>query len=320
MIGCAGSPTARQTLGLYDPSVTALEDYQAGRRTVDSLSEELRGELAAEGREVQELELLIGECIPTLLHFFQPGPETWPYQLVDEKLVDLEGRYSESTTAMITFALSALGGRVQDSQLVPSVPQGGDFYVDESSLSVVDRATGRLAQELRREATRGGDETRTRSSVFGKNDPFTLMWVFELLRVRAEQGSRASGVGELVDLDQIRSDLLTAANEVVERALSRPLEPILIANDTDSDFTPVVHSFPLLRTVQLAKLLQQIDRANPPPSFNRVRDHFFNQLYAQISFDEIRDSLVFRGYAAGSSAVSRASGNRSRMCSLGRPC
>jgi choline dehydrogenase len=30
--------------------------------------------------------------------------------------------------------------------------------------------------------------------------------------------------------------------------------------------------------------------------------------------------LVFRGYAAWLSPVSRASGNRSRMCSLGRPC
>jgi hypothetical protein len=255
---------------------------------VDSLTELLRGDLADERREIDELDGLIRESKPVLVDFFFTDRGEWPYRLVDEGQARLTG-YSQSTASMITFALAALGGQLRDSQLIAAQPQIGDFFADETSNRIVTAAVTGLIREL--SATREGGEVRTTSGTFGRNDPFTLYWVLELLGDPLGESQSASDLERQARRSEIRNGLIPAALGVTSEALSNPVKPVLqpLIRDEKPEFIPLPNTLPLLRAVQLAKLLQRQDPGQIL-SFKRVRDHFFTQLHQQISYSEITDS------------------------------
>jgi MoxR-like ATPase len=258
------------------------------RGRVDSLSELLRGDLADERHEINELDGLIRESKPVLVDFFFKDSGEWPYRLVDDSQAKLAG-YSQSTTAMVAFALAALAGHLRDSQLIAAQPQIGDFFADAASNSIVGAAITGLVQELSRTRLKG--EVRTTSGTFGHNDPFTLYWVLELLAGRLDDDLHDSRPDQQALRGEIRDGIIEAALNVALKALVDPSRPVLkrLPRKRKTTFIPVLNTLPLLRALQLGKLLQR-HRPDLILRLDRVRDHFFTQLYQQASYSEIKDS------------------------------
>jgi hypothetical protein len=175
------------------------------------------------------------------VEFFFDDESGWPYDLIAEQPPRRKD-FSQSTTAMVAFALAALSGRIRESQLIAAQPQIGSFFGDHKSDKVVDQAVTGLVRKLH--AGRKDGAIRTTSGTFGYNDPFTLHWILELL-------SNAHLDGSFLD------DVAATGLRVTQGAVDHPGDPVLepMVRDEQETFTPVLHTLPLLRAVQMTKLL-----------------------------------------------------------------
>jgi hypothetical protein len=283
-----------------------------------ALSEYLQGEFVAETNELDDVDRMIDTVLPVFASFFLPGESTWPYQVLDSRPVQLRS-YSTSTTAMIAFSLAAVDARIHRSALVPSLPRSVAGRLDQGTVDKLIKAVAKLVATLhdtsmvRELADQLGaaamvtapdgavrafapqarsawrfeslqDTTLLGSTVWGQNDPFSLMWILELLGSSLADSVSETAAAEVV---AVREALIEAANDVVGRALDQPGLPLL---QVKKDYAAVVHPFPILRAVQLAQLLERLGRGRFGARLARVRDFFFNELYAQLSYSEIRDS------------------------------
>lgn len=270
---------------------------------VDGLERFLRTEAQVKKAQIEDIQSLTNEVLEVFTWSFDEEDDmgTWPYQLVNDEPRDKSLKYSFSTAAMIAFALGLANGRIQQSALAPT---GGRSTGLEKDLG--DRIDTRIGQALdlaiqksrqvrsksKREDPPPRYDALTESTTFGWDDPFTLMWLLDVLRGSKERRRRT-----------FRNLLKTRAWERIDEVLADPSG----SSDTPGKLGRVLqvksdelvpHSFPLLRFLQLGDSLSREDSGVPlgrRPAAAKARDYLFQRIHLQLSESQIPEG----GFDAG---------------------
>ena len=257
--------------------------------------------------DVQELKRshhLIDEVSRTFERFVVD--RRWPYELEENKVVPPPAD-SQSTSAMILFALAAAAGKIKrDSPLLPAGVPGDIVSFKPPAWELFEQAWNYLVEDTTREtAYRWGTNQShvSWSSSFGWDDPFTLAWLFELDRC----ASFTTGV-----VSPLHSALLNRATQRVEDAFvfsngqkdrseglfltwqpasdlpDRQKQAITAAGKSRTGNNSLDHAFPLLRFVHLREALRLAGQ-DLATSEEAVTRSMQARVHEQLSKAEIAD-------------------------------
>ncbi len=246
------------------------------------------------------------------------------YEAQDGKEVEQTFEYSQSTNAMILFALVATAGKA--AATCPLLPGGArePFPFEDKEIDAFRAVWQALVEVTNKNTTdynwpiKGTNGTTFHvsfSGTFGIDDPFTLTWLFELTRTHLF-GEATGGLQ-----DKIKKRALLRAKEVFNINPSN-----FLTWDTDADtpqavrkkltkdnktrergYTSLEHAFPALRFLQLYQGVT--DGESFPPSATHLMEALFDRQLSRADMpnDECDVSeLVFSLEALlmlGSSAI-----------------
>src|SRR5687768_9803654 len=173
----------------------------------------------------------------------------WPYSVSPAK-ANAKQDFSNSTNAMISFALLAATGSSRNSALLPAtrrvhVPGLLDVERRARLRKLVIRSLDTVSKRLSKPA----GKIRLISNTFGVNDPFTITWLVE---VHSILRTSPDGVAFLS-----RTNRLKALVREVFRRVQGPEEVRVLDFPADHSVPPatnpfeVSHPFPLLRVAHL---------------------------------------------------------------------
>lgn len=216
------------------------------------------------------------------------GVKGWPYALANGQQPTEPHTLSQSTVAMILHAMAVAHGVIRNSVLVPAVRTGTGVYRKDADVRQL-LATGLSA--LIAELGAPGDVlldkvSLTTSTTWGPDDPLTLTWLYELLE---------AGVVDDVQAEPYRRAIQHLADKRIMQLINAPRSMPLTPLTTDE--RPVAHPFPVLRSVQLAKVAGVAQF--PFLALSALPDVFLEQLHRELSNSAILDggfdpaSLVF---------------------------
>jgi len=226
----------------------------------DDLSEYLGIDYRDQKAAIREIQSLVAEVVHVFRWSFSGN--TWPYELVSRQSLEPPSNFSFSTTAMIAFALGLVTGRVKESSLVPAVSQIPPSETEEAKAerAALDGLIAKALDELIRQANGVGSNATTPrregfakprvrpaltdSATFGWDDPFTLTWLLEVLHHETQPNWAT-----------FRKALMVHARATVKVVLRKPAAPVLLINPEEI----VLHSFPLLRVIQMGQTLSRMD-------------------------------------------------------------
>jgi ATPase family associated with various cellular activities (AAA) len=228
----------------------------------------------------------------------------FPYEVKRNAPVEKLDGYSQSTNAMILFALATLAGRANKGS--PLLPYGVLNPPEKVSTDSLKSSWTRLQTETsayeKFELGGAGDTKISHiswSSSFGWDDPFTLTWLLELTRSgtfgdtiagfqgRLERRARQR-VGDVFSF-QPGSRLATAALTWQPGSGLKPelLEELKKARKAPHGNTPLEHAFPILRFIHLQIVLEPSAEAVAFPA--ALADFLEGRLRSQLSNVDIVD-------------------------------
>lgn len=247
---------------------------------------------------------LIRDAAPTLL--IQTGNGAYPYEVTERMTPPT--KFSASTNAMVAHCLACIGdmlpggSRLVGFQLLPD----RDRIVNVALRDCAHKAVRRLVDEIQ---LGKDDKSVFSSSAFGQDDPFTIGWVLELL-----DGAVSWNLDcDEKDIESAHRRARSVAIRRVREALKAPGNAVLRLTSTSE--RAVLHPLPLLRTVQLANLLEATTDQSFADLMPEVFEWFLTHLHLQLSRRSIQHSgfdiaeLIFclEGMlAAGHSRVTRS--------------
>ena len=244
---------------------------------MDELDAYLRGPFLADWQELHTVRGIADEALKTLNSFGIDGK--WPYEVAQETTPKPSD--SESTATMILFSAAVAAGKIPSSVLVPFVtPRNQNEMpseVRDLHKRVADSLQPAIEAILLNTETRRGVETFevTTSGTFGPDDPFTLLWLFELLFLFKGAATLQSTYEKVLKVIEPRVSDVFSSPSPASFALKggRALE----------------HMFPVLRVVQLSV---QISRSvgTSGPSHARLVHYLQNRLHLHLSYFSIPDS------------------------------
>lgn len=246
-------------------------------KRLDHLAEYLRTNFLTERDELHRLRDTADEVLATLVRFKDKAQ--FPYELTQDKYA--EPSKSHSTSAMILFSMGVAAGQINSSILVPRVsPRNPDEMPQEVAAVHASVGTNFKADLLQLrtniENSRSTHPFRvSHSNSYGPDDPFTLLWLLELLRPFENDA----------DLGPWYDTVASCAKEKVDNVFNRPDE-IKLALATDE---AVQHLFPILRIVQLNAHLKHV-KGYAPPSHAVLDEYLRNRLHLHISYFSIPNS------------------------------
>jgi MoxR-like ATPase len=219
---------------------------------------------------------LMRDAMPVLS--VQSTQGIYPYAITDGEPLRL-GPGSMSTNSMVAHTIATVGGFLPSTVLAVKRVQA---YADPT-----------LAETIRA-SLRGGLDYLVRriipsptsdrpppgvfdSPTFGKDDPFTLAWLVEVLRLAARQPDLGDPESASKALAMVEKQALTRVTQVLQDPSKPVLEPIRGGE------RPVPHPFPLLRIVQLAYLVGLADEQ----LLSGASAWFSSQLHLQLSLRNI---------------------------------
>jgi hypothetical protein len=268
---------------------------------VDTLDSYLRGEFIHDQSDVDRLTELSTRILRMYVAEGVIDRTTlWPYSLVDSTPVVRQENLSSSTASMILFALAVASGRITSSSLVPAAPLASTVTIESSPQlwQGLDDAVKLGIQLLVDQVATSREPEPLTSRTFGARDPFTLTWFLELLHAfdtAADAPAEWTGVRKTVE---------EIARKRVDDVLANPDRPALTygerpANTPSTRRRPVdsrpgspaegfiEHAFPILRIVQLDRLLgeRQIDSRT---DLQRVRRWLTDRVHLHLSLSALR--------------------------------
>jgi hypothetical protein len=235
--------------------------------------------------------------------------DQFPYEAKRNQVIAKSESYSQSTNAMILFALAAVTGGVRlDSPLIPLTVRLASESLPESALLVFRKAWQRLQKETElyaqyRFTPPGKPESChiSWSSSFGWDDPFTLTWLWELMRSNAfgdttaaladdlKKRARERAVSALSSPYSADRDESTSLSWQPDQALSDGKKKELKdALKSSRGSVALEHSFPVLRFVHLSRTLET--HGGVPATVPAATSQFLEaRLRAQLSSVQIPD-------------------------------
>ena len=195
----------------------------------------------------------------------------WPY-LIDEQstVAAASAKGSSSTISMILYSLGVALGGVRDNVLAPALLTPDIDAEDNdgtagSAQNVFNKASQKCFEAFQSEIKAG----QLTSGTWGTNDPFTLTWLLAL----------SLGTGPQRELVQL-------ANKRTIDSLADPRRPVL---ETGGSATPLAHTWPVLRSIQLAMMIRNIPGTTIIPT-EEAKDWLHEQLHLNLSNAEIREA------------------------------
>ena len=242
-----------------------------------------RGDTPGEARvmtdrdDLYTIRKIMQDAMPIL--FVQSSNGIYPYVVADRQDLKLRPT-SMSTNSMVCHTLASVGGLLPATvAAVTRVQAGVEPALDDKIRSCLRNGLGAMVRRIVPDGTSDQPPAGVLdSATFGKDDPFTLTWLVELLRLAAREP-------DLVDsqsAEKARKMVEQVAETRVTRALEDPSTPVLVP--MQSNERPVLHPFPLVRIVQLAHLLGKADEQQLTP----ISAWFYNQMHLQLSLRGIQ--------------------------------
>lgn len=273
----------------------------------DSLKTYLQGDFLNERQEVKRINEIVKAVWPLFLRFSffhtpdakdEAGEEIaagWPYEIKDGEVPKAPEakKFSYSTNAMILFLIGVVLESVEPGVLVPAIslskPESGD---EESSRIILVNGLSQIAQRSN-DRRQPGDGV-VNSSSFGRNDPFTIMWLLELLTSEnyplGNEGNSA--------VREFKSKLSKAAVDRLE-SISQNANLLEWDDTLKDDRLSADHMFPLLRFAQIGRILERNGiEENVKERFGKFKsklfrlllDRFQNRMHKHISQETIASS------------------------------
>jgi len=242
----------------------------------------LESEFQADRIELKQTRQLIERVANSFDQFLVK--DSWPYEVVQDGDLTEPPEYSQSTNAMILFALAAAAGSVhRESLLMPAVDVREPVRFGKR-WEAIQKAWIRLAEETVRRSADAGAVTRSGS--FGNDDPFTMNWILELLRCDdlQERGDAAALHSAVTNRAKDRARTAFAVLPQIASAL--PGAGRLLELDAAKGALASDHAFVVLRYLQLARTVRPKDLRAMEAGLKR---YFENRCYEQLSKNEVGD-------------------------------
>jgi MoxR-like ATPase len=230
------------------------------------------------------------EPIQTVLRVFEDHFEQsirgWPYSVSSEPT---RSGFSNSTNAMISFALLATCGLVRRSVLLPitrpvDVPGAFDDNRRKALRKLIIRSLDTIASVMSRPPRR----VQLVSGTFGINDPFTITWLVEvnaILRAASEDVAFTEKTAQLKALVRDVFRRIPPPTEEI-RVLNLPKDPSVPSATLPFE---VSHPFPLLRIAHLREAARQMG-ITAPARLNWLSEWFTERLRSNLADSVISDS------------------------------
>jgi len=186
---------------------------------------------------------------------------------------------------MILFAMGVAAGNIRSSILLPSVASRNQDDMPPNVRNLhqsVQRDFKNDVVQFRRNIDNDKAPHKTfdvcYSSTYGRDDPFTLLWLLELLRPYEADP----------DLSPWYSQVVSRATARVDDVFAHPGDPTKPMSTNEG----VEHLFPTLRVVQLYKHLLGTRSYSPPSSRAQLEQYLRNRLHLHLSYFAIPNSSM----------------------------
>lgn len=214
---------------------------------------------------------LILDAMPVL--FVQSSQGSYPQVIAHGKPLHL-GSKSLSMNSIVFHTLASVGGLLPETvTAVTRVQADVEPAFDDKIRFCLGKGLGDVVRWIVPDGTSDQPPAGVfDSSTFGRDDPFTLTCLVELLRLAARE--------TLVADSQHVGKALTIVEEVARARVTRTLEDLSVPviEPLATDEHAVLHPFPLVRVIQLAHLLGQDDERQLAPTSSWFSDRFHLQL------------------------------------------
>src|SRR5664280_1596695 len=256
---------------------------RAGRISTRSVDEYLSTDFTDVERRLVRLRSMSQDALHTLVTFAH-SHYRWPYEIRNEAPMHEQNQMSITTTTMILHAMAVALGEIEGSTLAPTVQTSQPLRSLESGdrQRIEDIAQGLRDQLL----SPGGDGTDDRgpltvSKTWGDDDPLTLAWLYEF------GGSREFSSREW---SPVQAKIRAIARLKIAEAVEDLDRPVLKGNLFESHgITAVPHPFPMLRLVQLHRMVPSDPGDIEGHGTSRLQAWFFDQVHRELSQSEIQD-------------------------------
>jgi hypothetical protein len=213
----------------------------------------------------------------------------WPYSVTAET-VRTTRAFSNSTNAMIAFALLATLGQVQRAVLLPltrrvQLPSPLSDERRRLLRKKVLLSLGTLAAQMRKPA----GKVRLESKTFGINDPFTVTWLVEVHSALGHDPDASEFVERAKQLRGLVREIFGRVGKDVGRVRVLDLPDATASPQPPTAAREAQHPFPLLRVAHLREAARQI-RIKPPEDVSRMRHWFAERLRHNLADHLITDS------------------------------
>lgn len=247
---------------------------------MDHLTDYLRGPFISELDELHKVRQTADDALATLDRYNTNAQ--WPYELAqDERWTP---KASHSTSAMIMFSMGVAVGNIRASVLCPTVSWRNqeDMFPEVRDLhrKVQSEYKSNLLKFRRYIESDRGPKNKfevSQSTTYGPDDPFTLLWILEILRPNRRVDPELSRWYEKV---------VTCAAKRVDDVFRNPGDP----RKAMSSDEVVEHLFPTLRVVQLYKHLCGDPAFKPTTSHSQLEEYLRNRLHLHLSYFSIPNS------------------------------
>jgi ATPase family associated with various cellular activities (AAA) len=236
---------------------------------MENLNDYLRDQYAADKFEINKVDKIASDVLKTILHFDVDG--AWPYEVA---VGDLKPSPSDShsTSAMNLFAMGVAYGQILDAVLAPVGHLPKDASDGPKAIVRDLKALHRRITDLR---SKQNDKPFSicYSGTYGPDDPFTILWLLELLRDHHDDESDLKTWGE---------EIAKFAGTRVDYILGGDKPSLMVDGGMD-------HLFPKMRWIQIYDRLTRDKR--PRCSYvPRLVQQLEARLHQHLSYFSIPDS------------------------------
>jgi adenylate kinase family enzyme len=256
---------------------------------MDPLDEYLQGTYLDEKRDITRVDTLLSDVWQSLTYTYTK--KGWPYEFKDSGPLTQPDKWSYSTASMILFALASSIGLSNENALLPSVRIQTENRPEQKLKDTFWEVFLSLVDAIPKTKASKEPQLNCISSTFGKNDPFTLSWLL-LLR-------------QITENDPIHLKKLDDFQKAVETSSIQYLKTLQKNNGAkcfdlkeiskDAIISETDHVFPILRSIQLLRSLEEIESVKISKTIisffmDDIQKKLLARIHQHLSFYEIPNS------------------------------